>query len=258
MASDLPQAWREDALVSLDEGTAPGLGCYTTGLWTGRDIRWSTPVVDRLARDAAALGYGVVDTLRAAFSMHALGACAFGTAEGIVRFEARPGGDAEARLVGTARPLGNHAAAAKAGISATVHPGPHPKAPGAKLPRPEIDAARVERDERGLDEIFLFDAEGFLVEGSRCNVLLTLADGSWATPLRAHGGVFGVALELCLERVPEIRERALGRADLLGAREILLTNAARGAFPVVEVEGVSHPAPPAGTLATRLADALSD
>ena len=258
MRRELPHAWRDGGVVPLDDDTAPGPGCYTTGLWTGREIRWSTPIVERLARDARALGYGEVATLRCASGMHALGATSFGDAEGIVRFEARPGEDGAATVIGTARPLGHHAAAARTGATKTVHPGPHEKAPGAKIPRPEIDAARREREDRGLDEVFFFDAQGFLVEGSRCNVLLALADGSWAAPPRRRGGVCGVALELSLARVPEIVERDLRREDMENAREILLTNGARGAFAVAEFEGRRFPVEEPGPFLMRLGAAFVD
>lgn len=258
MGPELPQAWRHGVLVELDEDTAPGAGCYTTGLWTGREIRWSTPVIERLARDSEAFGYGRIDSLEGALSMHALGACAFGSSEGIIRFEARPGSNGEPQILGTARPSGNPPETARVGFVSAVHPGPHPQAPGAKVPRPEIDAARIERDARNLDEVLLFDAEGFLVEGSRCNVLLTLADGRWATPDRKFGGVFGVGLELCLARVPKLHECALRREDLQSAQEILVTNAARGAVPVAELDGHALPSVGSGALATRLDEALAD
>ena len=242
----------------MDDDTAPGPGCYTTALWTGREIRWSRAIVERLARDARALGHGEVETLGCSFGMHALGATAFGDAEGIVRFEARPGEGGRPRILGTARPLGNHAVRARVGVATIVHPGPHPTAPGAKIPRPEIDAARMQRDGRGLDEVLFFDADGWLVEGSRCNVLVALDDGTWAAPPRSRGGVFGVALAQSLARVPEIEERDLRRADVEGAREVLLTNGARGAFPVAELEERRFPVEKAGPFLSRLRDALSD
>lgn len=258
MGPELPHAWRDEGVVPLDADTTPGPGCYTTGHFTGREIRWSTPIVARLARDARALGYGEVDTLGCAFGMHALGAAVFGAGEGIVRFEARPGSGGQPRILGTARPLGHHAAEARAAATKVVHPGPHRKAPGAKIPRAEIDAARDERDSQGLDEVFFFDAEGFLVEGSRCNILVATTDGAWVAPPRSRGGVFGVGLQLCLERVPEIIERDLERSDLENAREILLTNGASGAFPVVEFEGRRLPAAKPGPFLTHLRTALAD
>ena len=185
-----------------------------------------------------------------------------GPSEGIVRLEARPGapGSGQARLYGSTRGLGDHSGRARIGIASQVHPGPA-AAPGAKIPRPEIDAGRLERDARGLDEILFLDAEGFVVEGSRTNVVAHLAGGDWATPPRARGGVFGVALGLALERLPAIRERDLRRTDLESAREIALTNGARGAFPAVSLEGspVGRPDPAGyGPMLSALCDALSD
>ncbi len=248
-------AWCDGDVVELDDVTAPGAGCYTTGIWTGRDIRWSTAVIDRLASDAEALGYGTVPHLDVAMGMHLLGFLAFGSGQGIVRFEARQCDGETAHITGNVRELGEHSPEAAVAGTAVIHPGPA-VAPGVKIPRPEIDDARGDRDARGLDEVLLFDGEGFLVEGSRFNVLVHTADGAWTLPPLARGGVRGVILRLLLDRLPQLEERDLRIEDLVAAREIVLTNGARGAIRAQKFEGESVAGP--GPLLSAAQRALED
>lgn len=257
MHRDRALAWRDGAIVAEDEGTAPGPGCYTTGRWTGREIRWSTAVVARLVRDARALGYGEVSHVDVAIGMHTLGALHFDGGEGIVRMEARRREDRGPTVIGTARPVGRRVAPARVGVSPVVHPGPA-RTPGAKIPRPEIDAARDDRDARGLDEVLLLDAGQRLVEGSRCNVLLHTADGRWATPPLARGGVAGVALGLLTARLPDLARVDLSLDDVRCAREIVLTNGARGAFPARLMEGEPSAGFAPGPLLEAARRALAD
>ena len=258
VGADPSRAWCDGRIFAASQETAPGDGCYSTALWTGQRVRWCDRVAARLARDARALGFGRVDEVRTAAGMHALGEAAFGSAPGVVRFEARAGAGSHARVLGSTRPLGESPPLAKAARSTVAHPGPDATAPGAKFPRPAIGQARVEREERGLDEVLMLDREGFLVEGSRTTPIVACADGSWATPPPARGGVRGVALEVLSAAEPRVGARDLRIADLARAREIVLVNAVRGALPVGVWEGTAIGFGHLGDLARTIGAALAD
>ena len=109
---------------------------------------------------------------------------------------------------------------------------------GAKVSNHLLFAlAGDEARERGVDEVLLVDAEGYLVEGSRSNVVVVDRDGSLATPDLARGGVEGVGLEVLRERMPEIRVRHLPASGLAAASELVAVNAIRGPRPIVELDG---------------------
>ena len=66
----------------------------------------------------------------------------------------------------------------------------------------------------------------------------------------------GVALEVLMERVPELLERDLSARDLRSARAIVCTNAVRGVRPLASLDGrpvggADHP------WIRRLGDALA-
>jgi branched-subunit amino acid aminotransferase/4-amino-4-deoxychorismate lyase len=120
----------------------------------------------------------------------------------------------------------------------------------------ELASARAEAEAAGVDEALLFDAAGRLVEGARTNLALALADG-WLTPPAARGSVRGVALEAVLAAGVGLVERDVSRAECLAAREIVATNAVRGARPVVVLDGAPVGAGCPGALAAALAAALA-
>jgi branched-subunit amino acid aminotransferase/4-amino-4-deoxychorismate lyase len=210
-------------------------------------------VAARLVRDAAALGLGALDARDVLARLVALGQSAFGDGEGVVRLEARPGG----ALVGSTRPLGPEPAAWRAIVARAVHPGAGPGAGAKRAEVPEIAAARAEAQAAGADEALLFDAAGRLIEGARTNLVLALADGSWAMPPAAAGGVRGVGLEVALVGGMRLAERALSRTDCATARELVATNAVRGARPIVALGGAPIGDGRAGPLAAALAAALA-
>jgi branched-subunit amino acid aminotransferase/4-amino-4-deoxychorismate lyase len=231
----------------------PPVACYTTGRYAAGRVWLGERVAARLVRDAAALGLGSLDAKDVLARLVALGRGAFGDGEGVVRLEARGGGG----LVGSTRPLGNEPEAWRAIVARAVHPGPGP-APGAKQAEvAALAAAREEAQTAGVDEALLFDAAGRLVEGARTNLALALADGSWAMPSAAAGAVRGVALEAALAAGVRVAERELSRAECAAAREIVATNAVRGARPVLALDGArvgdGRPGPLAAALAAALA-----
>lgn len=85
----------------------------------------------------------------------------------------------------------------------------------------------------GVFEALLLNERGRLVEGSRSNVILALADGLF-TPPAEDGCLPGTVRRRLLER-GEIAERSLTPEDLETASRILLTNSLIG---VLEVERI--------------------
>lgn len=233
-----------------------GLACYTTARWSGVRVALGRRAAERLVRDGAALGFAALDPERVLAELVRLGAYRFGAAPGIVRLEARRGAESAAiELIGTTRALGPEPRVWSA-ISAP-HDGPHALAPGAKLTRPDVEAARESASAAGADEALMFDANGRLVEGARANVILVREDGALATPALALGGVRGLALAVLREALPEIAEAVLTRADLMRARELIAVNSVRGAKRIARLDGEpigSAPAP--GPVCERLAAIL--
>jgi len=108
-----------------------------------------------------------------------------------------------------------------------------------------------------VDEALLFDGAGRLVEGARSNLVLALADGSFVTPPATRGAVRGVALEAALGSGVPLAERDVLLGALRRVREIVATNAVRGARPILVLDdapvGAGRPGPLAAALAAALA-----
>lgn len=240
-----------------DSAFAEGRGCYTTARWTGRGVRWLERHVERLCRDARALGLPPVDPDTARAALRELGRAAFGDGEGVVRLQASRDGDGGLHLVGVPRPLGPEPAAWRAIVAPFRHEGPGPCA-GAKLSSRLVPALAVEAARAaGADEALLLDADGRLVEGARSNVCVVRADGALLAPDPARGGVAGVTIALVRERVPALCTADVEAAALASAREIVALNAVRGARPVVLLDGRPVGDGRPGPWAARLADALA-
>jgi len=213
-------------------------------------------VAARLVRDAAALGIARLTHANVAARLIALGQEAFGDeGEGVVRLEARAGGE----LVAATRPLGAEREAWHAVVAVALHPGPGVARGTKRSGVDALDAARAEAQSAGVDEALLFDAAGRLVEGARTNLFLALPDGHWVRPDPARGAVAGVALEVVLAADLAIEVRDLDRSACFRAKEIVATNAVRGARPIVALDGRvvgdGAPGPLAGALAAALAAA---
>ncbi len=230
------------------------VACYTTGRFRSGRVMLGVRVAERLVRDAHALGLGELDASEIHERLLALGRSSFGaTGEGVVRLEARAGG----QLIESTRPIGPERESWRALTAPVPHPGPGP-APGAKrAPPPELAAARAAAEAAGVDEALLFDAAGRLVEGARTNLALALADGRWVTPPAARGAVRGVALDAALAAGVALEERDISHAECRAAREIVATNAVRGARPIVALDatpiGDGQPGPLHAALAAALA-----
>ena len=164
---------------------------------------------------------------------------------------------ARSRGAEVAKALGPEPAHWRAITAPVVHPGPGP-APGAKRAGvAELAQARAAAEGAGVDEALLFDAAGRLVEGARTNLVLGVADGRWLTPPAARGAVRGVALEAALAAGLAIAEHDVSRAECAAAREIVATNAVRGARPILVLDGARVGDGRAGPLAAALAAALA-
>lgn len=96
--------------------------------------------------------------------------------------------------------------------------------------------ARAER--AGAFEALLMNERGRLAEGSRSNVIVGVGGlaGELVTPPLADGCLPGIVRRRLLE-AGLVKERSIGREELLGAREILLTNSLIGVLPVGRIDG---------------------
>ena len=94
--------------------------------------------------------------------------------------------------------------------------------------RARYDAAWRAAESHGAFDALFFNTDGHLCEGGRSSVFVKLG-GRWFTaPLRC-GLLPGVArAALLADRGLAVSERALSRADLLAAEDLLVTNALRG------------------------------
>ncbi|MYB41552.1 MAG: 2-keto-4-methylthiobutyrate aminotransferase [Chloroflexi bacterium] len=159
---------------------------------------------------------------------------------------ARPGlGPAGAPLVlVTAQPVPESVAPARAlvarGTRVTVdRPLPFAKTVNYLGPLLALEEAR----RAGLDQALLLDLDGDVVEASTANVFAVLGgedgDSLLVTPPLEAGALPGVTREAVLECARGLRieaaERRLPLAELLAAREALLTNSIVGVQPLAEL-----------------------
>jgi branched-chain amino acid aminotransferase len=107
----------------------------------------------------------------------------------------------------------------------------------------------------GADHALLLDDSGRLGEAALASAFCAI-DGALVTA-PARGLLAGVARALVLERIGG-REEAPGEAAWRGASEIILTNALRGAIPVISVDGRRVGDGRPGPWARRLAQALGE
>lgn len=245
---------RTEAGIPVDDSAyAEGRGCYTSvRIARGRPLHEDRHV-RRLERGARALCLGRLDAREVHHALRDLAVAAFPAGEGIVRVQLSRGENGAARVVGIPRALGDDPGQ----WSAVTAPIPHPGTleGGHKLTNRLVQALAQDAARRaGAQEALLFDRDGFLVEGSRSNVVAVDGQGRLVTPPLARGAVAGVAREVLCDRVPELTERDLRREDLLVARAVVCTNAARGARLVIRLDG--EPLAGADPLVARRLDAV--
>ena len=262
MAEAVGPCWLDGALVDgraaglalRDSAASHGRGCYTTARIRRGRPRFARHHALRLMRDARRLEIGEVDPNRVALALEATGRASFGEdREGVVRVQASRDAEGALHLYAMPRDTGSEPITWRACIAPFPHEGPMPWS-GAKVTNHLLFALASEAAHRaGADESLLLDRDGYLVEGSRTNVIAVLEDGVPCTPDPARGGVAGVGLEVLRERAPEIVVRNVPGNRLARARELVAVNAVRGPRPVVSLDGRPIGDGRPGPLATRLA-----
>lgn len=99
--------------------------------------------------------------------------------------------------------------------------------------------AKSEAVRRGYDEALLLNHHGFVTEGSGENLFL-VRDGAVTTPPTASGALAGITRDtvmvLLRDQGYEVREEALGRADVYYADEAFFTGTAAEVTPIREVD----------------------
>jgi branched-chain amino acid aminotransferase len=100
--------------------------------------------------------------------------------------------------------------------------------------------AKHEARSAGADEALLLNGAGQVAEAAVANVFV-LRGGELATPPASDGALEGITRRSLLELAPELGlravERTLGRVDLLGADEVLLSGTGVGVVPVRSLDG---------------------
>ena len=255
--------WVDGAVVrsddaSLDRAVLDAGLCYTTTrVRRGRALRVHRHA-ERLARDARLHDLEAPDADEVVRAFQALAAAEFEDGDGVVRLELGRDPSGTTHLVGVPRPLGSEPDAWGVAEAPVVHPGPGARA-GAKLCGLHfVEEARGWNQGRGLDEAALFDADGFLVEGTRSNFIVLTADGRPIHPDEELGPVAGIGLQVARLCIAELEPGRLTREDVSSAREIVAVNAVRGARPVVAWNGrrVGDGSP--GEFAIELGAAMAD
>ncbi len=94
--------------------------------------------------------------------------------------------------------------------------------------REEYDGGWRQAESQGAFDTLFYDANGYITEGGRSNVLLQI-DDAWYTPALAQGVLPGV-MRAHLMRELGAQERALTLTDLRAAQQVLVCNALRGAL----------------------------
>ena len=218
---------------------------------------WESRHVDRLRRDTATLGLGRLREELIPRAFRELAGAAFGAGDGIVRLEAHAGADGEVRLLGVPRGVGPDPVVWKASISKVRHPGAHAWSRVKLCSEPSLAQARGLQRQAGVDEALLVDAAGYVIEGTRSNLVVVDASGTALAPDLARGGVRGIAYDLLCERVPELQHRNIAAVCLRDARELIAINSVRGARAIVELDGLRIGTGRAGPWAQRFAKILT-
>ncbi|MEV0694506.1 aminotransferase class IV [Streptomyces sp. NPDC050388] len=114
---------------------------------------------------------------------------------------------------------------------------------------------------RGADWPIFVNQEGHLTESSGANLAI-VRDGVLVTPWLASGVLDGITratvLQLCRESGIPAEARAIGRAELLQAEEVLFIGTAAEVLPITEVDGRTVGQGAAGPVTTRIADLYHD
>jgi len=239
LASSSLLRWVDGRLV--DAGSSAFLAisdeasCYTTARVTNGVARFQRQHVARIQRDAARLGLGDIDPEAVLTAFRELGQKVFGSGDGVIRVQILRDPEGRVKICADSRPLGPEPAVWRGVIAPFPHTGPDTWS-GVKLMNRDVYARAHDYSAIAqVDEALLFDADGFLVEGARSNILIVTASGVLATPDLTLGAVLGIAHDIVRERIPDLETRAIRVHDVCDAREVIATNAVRGACPVISL-----------------------
>jgi branched-subunit amino acid aminotransferase/4-amino-4-deoxychorismate lyase len=246
----------EPVVRADDSAFAEGRGCYTSVRIQRGRARFVERHARRLRDGAGALRLGEFDDSLVARALAEIAEAAFPGGEGAVRLQLSRGADGRPRLIGIPRGLGDDPAEWRAVVSPLRHAGVSLPGGHKLTNRLVLGLAAELANADGADEALLFDARGRLVEGARSNIVVVPPDGPAATPDAELGAVAGIALQVALERFPEIRRSRISRAELDEAREIVALNAVRGARPITRLDGRAVGDGRGGPWAARLGEAL--
>lgn len=238
--------WLDGRLLASQSAPAPlgsraaqgSAACYTTAFVQNSRARFEARHARRLCRDARALELGELDPTRVVRALRELAEAAFGAAAGVIRVQASRGDGAEIQLLATPRPVGDDPREWRAIRAGEIHDGGDPGGP-KRSDRPLLARAADAARAAGVEEALLFDAAGFLVEGSRTNLVVVTESGAWVTPALSRGPVAGIAREIALERIPHLVEADVHADALVRAREIVAINAVRGARPIARLDAAA-------------------
>lgn len=103
--------------------------------------------------------------------------------------------------------------------------------------------AKIEAKERGAYEALMLNAEGFLSEGTVCNIFF-VRNNILCTPSVETGVLDGITRELVIDLAKEtgiqVSEGDFLPEDLFGASEVFFTNTTSEVMPVSQVEDVDY------------------
>ncbi|MCR4337553.1 MAG: aminotransferase class IV, partial [Candidatus Omnitrophica bacterium] len=127
------------------------------------------------------------------------------------------------------------------GYQVAIYPHPVANPSGFKeiACQPFFQAAKY-ATRRKVDEVFLFDRKGHLIEGSRTNVFIVTPQGL-LTPTLQTGCLPGIArhhvIQLAQREGIPVEQNPIELQDLLAAHEIFVTNSLIAISPVIKIEG---------------------
>ena len=237
---------RADAVPASDRGLHYGDGVFTTALAAGGEIAYLDDHIERLQRDAAALGFAAPSRwlLQSEFGQAAAGAgnavvkyvLTRGTGERGYRAPVRP---EVTRLVLASEAPPHPRRHWRDGIRLHVcvqRLGLQPRLAGIKhLNRLEQVLAQDEWQGEQAQEGLMLATDGQVVSGSMSNLFFVRA-GRLHTPLLDQAGVAGVmrarVLALAAARAIPVQIARYTLADVLAADEVFMTNAVIGLWPV--------------------------
>jgi len=221
------------------------------------------PHLDRLVRSASTVGLPPPDVPRWRTAIDTAAGAWTGTGDAVTRLvwgRGRDGGpvgfvtvSALPDRVLVARRDGVSAMTLDCGVAVggrgTVGPVPPPwSTAGVKSLSYAVNAAALRHAQRrGVGEVVLVSADGFVLEGPRSNVVIATADGALVTPPATlpilAGTTVAAVFDVARRRGHTCAERPLRVADLLAAKGLWLLSSITLAARVHTLDGHALPVP---------------